>query len=292
MSSISLSKLCEIAAAVAFELGLQWRLEDLQMRALEAYRTAMRRTASSGLSREQASKLVREHIYKHVLKAGKGMDALPPGKSKPTPEQIETALEAFTVRQWTPVERFPPIELSPPMKDWPIIEYRYGLMESASLVEVEALLSYIRQNAGDLKQRIGARKVEAIEGRAIERSTKLCLAEDRSEVCPISDPFWAAFWREQARQANREGRALPASGRSVIEQASDRSIAERLSKVDEQTGREMTVSPYEVKMWRERAAKISYERFAAEAGANDEEERAAAFITWLSMIRTKHQRTN
>jgi hypothetical protein len=292
MASIPPEKLARIAAAAAVEWGRPWRVEDLRMKALAAYRAAMRRTVNSGLSREQASAHQRKLIYEQVSKAGREMDPLPFGQSKPTPRQIETALGSFTVEDWTPVEPWPPIELSPPMEGWPIIEARHGLMESVGRVEVEALLDHIRRDTGDLKRTIGTRKLEAIEGVAIMRHVELSLPDDRSMLNPVSDVYWSLLWAELAREANRQGRGLPARGRSVIEQASNRNTAKRLSKVDEQTGREMTVSPYEVRKWRERAAKMSYERFAAEAGANDEEERAAAFITWLSMIRTKHQRTN
>src|SRR5215208_6681089 len=120
--------LCQIANAaaidVAVELGRPWRLEQLRATALDACRAAMQGIARSGLSREQAYELLdSQRIKEQVLKTDGEMEALPPGQSKPTPEQIETALEAFSVKQWTPVERWPPIELSPPMERWPIIEY-------------------------------------------------------------------------------------------------------------------------------------------------------------------------
>jgi hypothetical protein len=36
--------------------------------------------------------------------------------------------------------------------------------------------------------------------------------------------------------------------------------------------------------------KLSFEEFAADMGADDDEKRAAAFIDWLTMIRKKYQR--
>jgi len=250
----------------------------------------MQGIARSGLSREQAYELLdSQRIKEQVLKTDGEMEALPPGQSKPTPEQIETALEAFSVKQWTPVERWPPIELSPPMERWPIIEYRYGLMESVGLVDVEALLSYIREHAGELKQRLGARKVEAIERRAIERSRKLWLAENRTTLEPRSDPYWALFFRDQAHEANCAGKGHPATGRSVAELSSDRALARRLTKRDEQTGREMNVSPYQVKQWLARMEELPFEQYATEIGADDEEKRGAAFIDYLT-IHKKHQR--
>jgi hypothetical protein len=268
MNSIPSEKLASIVIAAAVESRRPWRVEQLWLTARRSTVRFPDSAATSGLSREQATELVRGRIYEQVLKAGGMIDALPPGQSKPTPEQIDAALDAFGIEQWI------------------------GLIDSLDQVSVQALLSHIRQDTDELKQRHGARKVERIEGHAILRDTKLWLAENRGKLVPISDVYWAHFWREQASQANREGRGHAGNRRSVAELSSDRSLARRLSKRDKQIDHEMTVSPYEIKMWRERAAKISYERFAAEAGANDEEERAAAFITWLSMIRTKHQRTN
>ena len=261
MNSIPPNTLFEIANTAAVESRRPWRVEQLQVKALEAYRMATRHAASSGLSHEQASERVRRRIYAQVLKAGGEIDALPPGQSKPTPEQIETALEAFTVEQWTPVEQWPPLALSPPMEGWPIVEYRYGLMESVGRAEVEALLAHIRGDKGDLKRRIGAGKLGDIEGAAIMRHIELTLPEERSKLVPISDAYWADFWPELAREANREGRGHPAKGRSVDEQSSDRSIAKHLTKRDVQTGREMKVSAYQVKTWRERRERVPLEKF-------------------------------
>jgi hypothetical protein len=291
VTSIPPKKLSEIvddvADAVAFELGLPWRVKDLRVEALRAYQTATQRAARSGLSRKQVHGQMRPRIRERVSKTGSKMDALPPGQSKPSPEQIETALEAFSIRQWTPVEP------SPPLEGWPIIEYRYGLMESVSLVEVEALLSYLRQNSGDLKQRFDARTIEAIEGRAIVRHTELSLPEDRSKLVCITDPYWANVLPDLAREANRRGRGHPTKGRSLVEELTTyKGLARHLTKTDEQTGREMNVSRHEVERWIERAEKLLYEQFAAEKGADTEEERAAAFIDYWTMIRKKYQREN
>jgi hypothetical protein len=288
MASVPPEMLARIAAAAAVEWGRPWRVEDLRMKALAAYRTAMRRTVNSGLSREQASAHQRKLIDEQVSKAGREMDPLPFGQSKPTPRQIETALRSFTVEDWTPVEPWPPIELSPPLEGWPIIEARYGLMESVGRVEVEALLDHIRRDTGDLKRKIGTRKMEAIEGVAIMRHVELSLPGDRLMLDPVSDVYWSLLWLELAREANRQGRGLPARGRSVIEQANNRNTAKRLSKVDAQTRREMKVSPYEVRKWRERAERLPYEEFVADVGAD--EEKRAAFVNYYTMIRKKHRR--
>jgi hypothetical protein len=289
MDSIQPKTLREIADGAAFRSGLLWRLQDLRAKALEAYRTAETSLASLGLPPKQIERLVLSSIHERVEEAAGSMDRLPPDQSQPTTQQIRAALEAFSTKQWTPLERWPPPALSPPMEDWPVVEARFGLMERLGRAEVEALLDHIRHDEGDLAQRIGARKLEAIEGQALMRHTQLTLPEDRSKMVAISDPHWAAFWREQARHANREGRGRPAKGRSRAEQVSDRRLAERLSKRDEQTGREMKVTRHQVKEWRARMEELPYEQYASEVGAESDEERAAAFLDYVTMIRADHR---
>jgi hypothetical protein len=77
----------------------------------------------------------------------------------------------------------------------------------------------------------------------------------------------------------------------VAEQSSDRSIARRLTKRDEQTGRVMKVSRDEVKTWRERMERLPYDEFAADK-TDVEVTSGAAFVEYLTMIRKKYQREN
>jgi hypothetical protein len=268
MASIPPEKLTSIARDVAFELRLQWRVERLQAKALEAYPTALRRAANSGLPREQVDRLMHQRIYETVRNAAKGMEALPPDESKPTPEQIETALEAFSIEQWV------------------------TLIDGLDQTDTRALRSYIEQHAGELKQRLGARKVGRIEERAIMRDIDNWLKENRDKLVPISDPHWAASWREQARQANRVGKGHTSTGQSIADLSSDISIARRLTKRDEQTGREMKVDDREVKRWLEQMERLPFEQYAADVEADDPEKRAAAFIDYYTTIRKKYQRKN
>jgi hypothetical protein len=268
MGSIPPKKPSEIARDVAFESGRPWRVEDLRKKAREACRTAESSAASLALPDEQASALMRRLIYKQVFKAAKGMDALPPGEEKPAPERIEAALGTFTVEQWR------------------------ILLEGFGQVDVEALLSFIRQDADALKQKLGARKIGRVEERAIMRDIDHWLKEDRDRLEPITDPYWASEWREQARQANRVRKGRIATGRSIAELSSDSSIARRLTKRDEQTGREMKVNDREVKRWRERMERLPFEQYADDVGADDPEKRAAAFIDYYMTIRKKYQRKN
>jgi hypothetical protein len=271
MGSIPLKKPSEIALdvadTVAFKSGRPWRVEDLRKKALEACRTPESSAASLGLPDERSSAHQRGLISKQVKEAAKGMDALPPSQEKPTPEQIETALEAFSIERW------------------------FTLIEGIDQTSTAALLAHIRREPDELKLRFGARKVRCIVERAIMRDTDHWLKENRYKLVPISDPFWAGCWPEQARQANRVGEGHTATGRSIVELSSDSSIARRLTKRDEQTGREMKVDDREVKRWRERMERLPFEQYAAGVEA-DPEKRAAAFIDWLIMIRKKYQRKN
>ena len=243
-------------------------MADLRTKALEAYRTVERRAARSGLSREQVSELVCQHTHERVLKAGKEMGTLPPGQSAPTPKQIEAALEAFTVEQWASLIG--------------------GLDQSGTA----ALLAHIRRERNEPKPEHYEWKMERIERRAIMRDTDLWLAEHRDRLVPISDPFWAGFWRDLAREANRVGKGRSANGRSIAELGSNSSIARRLTKRDEQAGREMKVDDREVKRWLEQMEMLRFEQYAADVGADDDEKRAVAFIDYYTMIHKKYQRKN
>lgn len=265
MDSIQPKTLRELADGVAFRSGLPWRLRDLRVKALEAYRTAEPPPASLGLPPKQASGWMLRRIYEQVEETAGRMDPLPPDQIQPTPEQIETAIHVFTVEEWI------------------------GLIDGLDSLDTRALLSHIRHNSGELKQRLGARRIERIEGRAIMRDTDLWLAEHRDTLVPASDPYWAGFWRELTRQANREGVGRLANGRPIAELASDRVIARSLTKRDEQTGREMKVTRHQVKEWRARMEELPYEQYASEMGAESDEERAAAFLDYVTMIRADHR---
>lgn len=254
-----------VARRVTFELGLPWRLTNLREKAAEAYDAAEPPPASLGLTHKAASKRMLRQVYGQVKKAGEEMDRLPGGQSKPTPEQIEAAIEAFTTREWTPVEQWPPLALSPPKEDWPVVEARYGLMESVGRAEVEALLDYIRRNKAGLAQRIRAKKLNAIEGRAIERSSMLWLDENRSKLVPVSDAYWAWAWRALFREAS-----VRRKGPRVAEQSHAPSIARRLTKRDVQTGREMNVSAYRVTQLWKRWAELFADRRADDAESRAE----------------------
>ena len=128
MRSIPSETLSRIASTVAVESGLPWRVRELRAKALAAYRTVEYPAANLGLPPKQPDE-IRRRICEQVSKAGIEMPALPSGQSEPTPEQIEAALEAFSIEEWT------------------------GLIDSLDQTGVQALLSYIWQGADELKQR-------------------------------------------------------------------------------------------------------------------------------------------
>jgi hypothetical protein len=259
--------LADVARRVAFELKRPWRIEELRAKASEAYQMVEPPSAALGLPRVQVDEWMLRRTYEDVMQTGERMDALPPGEEKPAPERIEAALGAFTSEQWE------------------------SLLEGFSQVEGEALLSFIRQNADRLKQKFGAGKVLRIKDGTTMRTIKLWLVENRTKLVPISDVDWAIVLPDLvseeniARATNHEGSGRPAKGRSVAELGSDRSIAQLLSKRDEQTGHEMNVSPYQVKLWRERMESLPFAQYAADVGADDGEKGAAARIDYWAMIR-------
>jgi hypothetical protein len=261
MDSIPPTKLARIAHDVAFELRLPWRIEELRAKALEAYPTAKRRAATSGLPPSQTDGQIRRLLYGQVKKAGERMEALPFGEKRPAPERIEAALGTFTSEQWE------------------------SLLEGFGQVEVEALLSFIHQDADRLKKKLGTTEVGRIEERASLRENVLWVENNRSTLEAITDPYWAVSWEEDYRLANTADDVRPAKGRSLDEERRPPDTARRLSKRDEQTGLEMEVTAYKVKQWRNRAEELPFEQYVADVGADDEVKRGAAFIDYWAMIR-------
>ena len=253
--------LANVARKVAFELRRPWRVEELRAKALEAYETVEPPSSALGLPRAQVDEWMLWRTYEDVMQAGEGMDALPPGEEKPAPERIEAALGTFTAEQWK------------------------ILLEGLGQTDVEALLSFIQQDADRLKQKLGAKEVGRIEERASLRKNVLWVENNRSTLVAITDPYFAVSWDEQYGLANVAGEGRPAKGRSLDEERRPPNTARRLSKVDEQTGREMKVTAYEVVQWRDRVKKVPFEQYVAEVGADDEVKRGVAFIDYWTMVR-------
>jgi hypothetical protein len=157
MNSIPSKTLSVIAHDVALELGLPWRVGELREKATEACETAEPPSESLGLSRKQVNVRVLQGIKDQVSNTGREMDALPPDQSEPTPEQIEMALDTFSIDQWT------------------------NLMAYLDQTGTRTLLTHIRQDDGTLIQRLKEsnpernveRDLERIEVRAIMRDTDL-----------------------------------------------------------------------------------------------------------------------
>ena len=94
---------------------------------------------------------------------------------------------------------------------------------------------------------------------ARERRMVLKLSHPKAKLIGITDPFWDAHWQEKSRAKNLEGEPRPSERRSWSEMASERAIAEALSKPG------YTVTPYQVKKWRERMEQEPFEEFDGSA---------------------------
>ena len=90
---------------------------------------------------------------------------------------------------------------------------------------------------------------------ARERRMVLQLSHPKAKLIGITDPFWDAHWQEKSRARNLEGASRPSERRSWSEMASERAIAEALSEPG------YTVTPYQVKRWRERMEQEPFEEF-------------------------------
>jgi len=149
----------------------------------------------------------------------------------PTDERIKDALKTFSVEEW---------------KDF-IAEFEYK--------EVRKLGSFLKAHREEHEHASERKKYESVDIFARERRMVLQLSHPKAKLIAITDPFWDAHWQEKSRTKNLEGAPRPSERRSWSEMASERAIAEALS------GPGYTVTPYQVKRWRERMEQEPFEEF-------------------------------
>ncbi len=149
----------------------------------------------------------------------------------PSDEQIKDALETFCVEEWK------------------------SLIEGFDYREALKLGNYIEAHRGELEQAPEWRKYERVDVTARERRIVLALSHPKARLIGVTDPFWDAVWQEMSRIKNLEGAPRPSERRSWSEMTSERAIAEALSE------RGYTVTPYQVKKWRERMEREPFEEF-------------------------------
>jgi hypothetical protein len=235
--------LTQAVRELAFELRLPWKVEQLFEAGKQGVRAALDNNSDSralGLASEQ---LLNARIRQEIGMAGRAMQAqaAADGETRPPSEQeMEYALDTFDAEQWN------------------------VLIECLGQVDVETLRSHLQQNTDKLKQRFGARKIERLKAYTIMRDTELWLKDNRSKLVPISDAYWAVYWKDAYRLAsilhvNPDGRSSKA--KSSAEQAGHRATARRLKKHDKVIDREMSVRPYQVKQWRQRQKELPFEGF-------------------------------
>src|SRR5215212_1879397 len=218
MGSIPSDKLCEIADAVAFGLELPWRVEDLRIKALEAYRAATHRATSSGLSREQASAQMDQLIREPVMKAGERMDQLAFGQSEPTDKQIRVALLTSSVGQWR------------------------ILIDGFGQSHTDTLLAYLHTNKGPLENRLGRSNFGPIQAHGIRRHLLLRWDQPGTRFVVVTDAYEVARIHKTARQRNIGMTPKPpGQQRSWDEMSRPNHISERLSMLKRK------VTPYTVR---------------------------------------------
>ena len=181
------------------------------------------------------SQQIRRHISEEVRRGGKSMrgqeEAQGGKRPLPTDERIKEALETFTVEEWK------------------------GLIAEFGYKEAQKLGSYLKTHREEHEHSPERKKYESIDVFARERRMVLKLSHPKAKLIGMTDPFWDVLWQEESRAKNLEGAPRPSEPRSWPEMVSERAIAEALSKPG------YTVTPYQVKKWRERMALEPFEEF-------------------------------
>lgn len=226
------------ARRVACDLRLPWKLRELREHGRRGVAKAFKDPGrGSGLSFPQQ---IQRHISEEVRKGGKsmrGQEEAQGGKRQlPTAERIKDALKTFSVEEW---------------KDL-IAEFEYK--------EVRKLGSYFKTPREEHEHGPERKKYERVDIFARERRMVLELSHPKAKLIGITDPFWDAHWQEKSRAKNLEGAPRPSERRSWSEMASERAIAEALSEPG------YTVTPYQVKKWRERMEQEPFEEFEGAIG--------------------------
>jgi hypothetical protein len=225
---------------LAFELRLPWKVKQLFEAGKQGIRIALDNNSDSGTLGLTPEQLLNARIRQEIGRAGSAMQAqaAAAGETQPPSErEMDLALEVFDIQQWR------------------------ELIESFDQVDAVRVRSYVEQNADDLRQRFGVKKLNVVRARATMRGIALWLKDNRSELDPITDAYWAVVWKEQSRFANTLGKEHPPRGRSLDEATSERNTARNLSKRDEIGHHDMSVSAYKVKQWRRRWRELPFEEY-------------------------------
>jgi hypothetical protein len=222
----------DAARRVAVDLGLPWKLRELREHGLRGVDKALRSGRKSGLSFPQQ---IQRHINEEVRKGGKsmrGQEKAQGGKWRlPANERIKDALNTFSVEEWK------------------------GLIAVFGYKEARKLGSYLKAHREEHEYSPARKKYVSVDIFARERRMVLQLNKSKAKLIGITDPFWDVHWQEKSRARNLEGAPRPSERRSWSEMTSERAIAEALS------GPGYTVTPYQVKKWRERMEREPFEEF-------------------------------
>jgi hypothetical protein len=222
----------DAARRVAVDLGLPWKLRELREHGLRDVDKALRSGQKSGLSFPQQ---IQRHINEEVRKGGKsmrGQEKAQGGKWRlPANERIKDALKTFSVEEWK------------------------GLIAEFGYKEARKLGSYLKAHREEHEYSPERKKYVSVDVFARERRMVLELSHPKAKLIGITDPYWDAHWQEKSRAKNQEGAPRPSERRSWSEMASERAIAEALSEPG------YTVTPYQVKKWRERMEQEPFEEF-------------------------------
>jgi hypothetical protein len=218
------------------ELGKHGILSAVKEQRYTALGVPLKRYVEGCIDRE-----IRTGAVAILKRKMEGIDCLPPEES------IGEAYETFSNDEW---ER---------------------LIARCNKEDLKALLSYLKTNKEDLTQNPEEDwpKYSSVYAAAAKRSMILTFSKGEWVTTPISDPLWAAVWRERSRKRTRQGLPRPSQRRSWREMDSDRAVAEALGYDPENTHKQ-------VASWRKRMKEVPFERYVEKFGGNWSD-----YLTWV-----------
>jgi len=182
-----------------------------------------------------------KYVYEKVMPEGERIraqrDASGERYPQPSGQQVEKALKTFSAPEWR------------------------GFIDQFGRADLDVLRKYLDANKEDLLQTLDHMTYWRVLEAAVTRGMILHLdwaAKKRRRFIRYTDALYAAHLRESRREQNTQGLSYPSQPRSLMETASNRAIAEALSRGGEKVSQKQVADMFK------RMAETPFEKFDGE----------------------------
>jgi hypothetical protein len=234
-----LQLLDEAARGTALKFMLPWDLGLLRECGIVGLQVASAHLAENpGLP---PANFASKYVYNQVMAGGERRraqrDASGEKYPQPSGQQVAKALETFSAPEWL------------------------GFIYQFGRADLDVLRKYLDANKDDILQTLDHMTYWRVLEAVVTRGMILHLnwaAKKRRRFIRYTDALYAAHWRESRRKQNTQGLSYPSQPRSLMETASNRAIAEALSRGGEKVSEKQVANIFK------RMAQTPFEKFDGE----------------------------